>query len=213
MARPKGIPAWNKLPPEEARRRDLERKRNYYQRNKEAHAERSRAWALKNSEKVKADHARYYQENKEVLSQKNKEYQKKNWDWLLPKKNELKNKSRANNPEYRLILNMRERIRFAVKTAKGFKKQRTRELLGCSAQFLIGYLEAKFEIGMSWENYGEWHIDHIIPCAAFDLKNLQAQEECFHYTNLQPLWKEDNLKKLDRLPDGSFGRNNKLEVI
>lgn len=48
---------------------------------------------------------------------------------------------------------------------------------------------------MSWENYGEWHIDHIKPCSSFDLSDPKQQKECFNYTNLQPLWAIDNLKK------------------
>ena len=48
---------------------------------------------------------------------------------------------------------------------------------------------------MSWDNQGEWHIDHIIPCASFDLTNEEEQEKCFHYTNLQPLWAIDNMVK------------------
>ena len=55
---------------------------------------------------------------------------------------------------------------------------------------------------MSWDNYGDWHIDHIIPCAAFDLTDIEQQKKCFNYKNLQPLWAEENLKKLDFLPDG-----------
>ena len=65
------------------------------------------------------------------------------------------------------------------------------------------YLEKQFTKGMSWDNYGNpngdhtscWHIDHIKPCASFDLTQEDQQKECFHYTNLQPLWAIDNLKK------------------
>jgi hypothetical protein len=55
---------------------------------------------------------------------------------------------------------------------------------------------------MSWGNYGlhGWHVDHIIPCASFDLTDPEQQRQCFHYTNLQPLWAEDNLRKSDKLP-------------
>ena len=72
-------------------------------------------------------------------------------------------------------------------------------LLGCSAEQLRTHLEEKFTDGMSWDNYGYrgWHIDHIRPCASFDLTDPQQQLECFHYTNLQPLWAEDNFKKGD----------------
>jgi hypothetical protein len=63
------------------------------------------------------------------------------------------------------------------------------ELLGCTIDFLKEYLEARFLPTMTWENYGTlWHIDHIIPCASFDLRDLEQQKACFHYTNLQPLF-------------------------
>ncbi len=59
------------------------------------------------------------------------------------------------------------------------------------------HLEKQFKEGMTWENHGlyGWHIDHIIPCASFDLTDLEQQKKCFHYTNLQPLWAKENLIK------------------
>lgn len=71
------------------------------------------------------------------------------------------------------------------------------EMLGCSVEDLKTKLEAQFQSGMSWDNYGRtgWHIDHIRPCASFDLSDPMQQAECFHYTNLQPLWALDNMKK------------------
>lgn len=75
------------------------------------------------------------------------------------------------------------------------KKESALDYLGCSPRHLRLHLESKFQANMSFENYGEWHIDHIRPCASFDLKNENERKECFHYSNLQPLWKEDNLKK------------------
>jgi hypothetical protein len=72
------------------------------------------------------------------------------------------------------------------------------ELIGCTKDELRTYLEGLFLEGMTWENYGKrggWQIDHIKPCASFDLTNQDQQKECFHYSNLQPLWADDNLKK------------------
>ena len=81
------------------------------------------------------------------------------------------------------------------------KTQHTEELLGCTIEHCKKYLESLFKEGMSWDNYGYrgWHIDHIVPCSAFDLTKVEEQKKCFHYTNLQPLWAKDNLSKGDKL--------------
>ncbi len=72
------------------------------------------------------------------------------------------------------------------------------ELLGCTIDELKRYLEQQFKEGMTWDNYGEWHVDHIKPCASFNFFNENEQKECFHFTNLQPLWAEDDMKKHDK---------------
>lgn len=99
------------------------------------------------------------------------------------------------DPVFKLERNLRNRLYHALKNQKEDKKYRTKQLTGCELPFLKGYLEAKFTEGMSWENHGEWHIDHIKPCCSFDLKDEEEQKKCFHYTNLQPLWAKDNLSK------------------
>jgi hypothetical protein len=80
------------------------------------------------------------------------------------------------------------RIASALKAKNLKKNNRTEYIIGCSIEFLKGYLASKFTNNMSWDNYGEWHIDHIIPCNLFELKNEREQLKCFHYTNLRPLW-------------------------
>lgn len=90
---------------------------------------------------------------------------------------------------------MKSRLGNAIKRKNATKSKSTLELPGCELSFLKGYLESKFEAGMNWENHGEWHIDHIKPCNSFNLVDIEEQKKCFHYTNLQPLWKLDNLSK------------------
>jgi hypothetical protein len=100
---------------------------------------------------------------------------------------------RQTNPSFKLASNLRSRVWSAL---KGINKNSTiMELLGCSIEELWIHLESKFQEGMSRENYGKWHIDHIRPCCKFDLTDPNQQTLCFHYTNLQPLWATDNLKK------------------
>ena len=99
----------------------------------------------------------------------------------------------------RLSNSLRSRIRNTILN----KNESSSNLTGCSIDFLIGWLEAKFVDDMSWDNYGSidhdttrgWHIDHIKPCSSFDLSSEEEQRKCFHYTNLQPLWGMDNMIK------------------
>jgi Prasinovirus endonuclease VII len=111
----------------------------------------------------------------------------------------LKKKYRAANPLINLKDQLRRRVLGALARAKAGKAGRTFELIGCTPQFLKEYLESKFKQGMSWANRKLWHIDHAIPCAAFDLTDPQQQRACFNYKNLQPLWAMENLRKGERL--------------
>jgi hypothetical protein len=99
------------------------------------------------------------------------------------------------DPNFKLLKTLRSRLGSAIKRQNSNKNNTTIELLGCSVSFLKGFLEAKFKEGMTWENHGEWHIDHIKPCASFNLLDEEEQKKCFHYTNLQPLWASENLNK------------------
>lgn len=101
------------------------------------------------------------------------------------------------NINFRIICNLRGRIYHAVKYSS--KSQKTITLLGCNLDELKIHLEKQFKEGMTWDNYGKngWHIDHIIPCAVFDMSDPIEQKQCFHYSNLQPLWAKDNIIKSD----------------
>ena len=95
---------------------------------------------------------------------------------------------------------MRARVYKAMKGVK--KSQKTMDLIGCDSDHLRIYIASLFKPGMSWDNHGrgegKWNIDHIKPCAKFNLIDTEQQKACFHYTNLQPMWHTDNMKKRDR---------------
>ena len=99
-------------------------------------------------------------------------------------------------PHNRIAHSLRGRLRKALK--HGIKISTTETLLGCSFEHVKSYLESKFQPEMTWENYGRWHIDHIIPCSFFDLTDSNQQKMCFNYRNLQPMWKLDNISKCNR---------------
>lgn len=146
--------------------------------------------------KVQLEKLKKYREiNKDRLYQyahnwriKNKEHNKiyKNW-------------KRQNDIYFKLIENLRARIGRAIRYNKTKKSKNTIKLIGCNLIILKNHLEKQFKPGMTWNNYGKWHIDHIIPCSKFDLTKKEEQKKCFHYTNLQPLWAIDNFRKGNKI--------------
>lgn len=106
---------------------------------------------------------------------------------------------RRARPYEKLATTIRTRIRGLLKL--GYKSANTERLLGCTVKELQVHIETQFLPGMTWENYGfyGWHVDHIIPLASFDLLKESEQKKAFHFTNLQPLWAKDNLKKHSKM--------------
>jgi len=134
-----------------------------------------------------------FEENKEKYHLMNKKW--RNTPEGKEYKREAGRNSYKNNTNERIRHNIRQRVKSALRAKNSRKCNKLYDLMGCDIKYLKSYLESLFKEGMSWENYGEWHIDHITPCASFDLTILDNQKKCFHYTNLQPLWAFDNLSK------------------
>jgi hypothetical protein len=109
------------------------------------------------------------------------------------KKKIYENKKYHEDINYRLAKILRSRLRELV--TSDFKSDSALKLVGCSIEYLKFHLESQFEDEMSWDNYGEWHIDHVRPCISYDLDDEEQQSICFSYKNLQPLWGPDNISK------------------
>lgn len=126
---------------------------------------------------------------------------RRNWRLKNLRKINIGVKQRCiDNPSYRLSQRLQRRVRGALKGI-ALKVGSTIGLTGCNIQFLRAYLEARFSGGMDWSNYGKmWEIDHIIPCAAFDLTRPDNQRACFSYTNLRPLLRSENRRKHSKMP-------------
>lgn len=162
---------------------------------KEAHRQRKLAWAkanpkkiaaiakrcrLKNPTKLKAEKAAFYQRHKKkIIAGQMEQY--------------------YSNARFRVEMLLRGRVNTAIRLQGARKSARTMELVGCSIEDLMKHIESNFRDGMSWDNRHTWHIDHIRPCASFDLMNPEEQKKCFHFSNLQPLTATENMEKKARL--------------
>lgn len=148
-------------------------------------------------EKNKLRSKKYSEDNRERLIEYRKEYYHTNKEILRKKNDEYKTKRLKEDGFYRMKKNLRDRIRtFLICEAKS---TRTKTIVGLDSESFKNYIENKFSEGMNWDNYGLWHLDHIKPlCLA---KDYQEALILNHYTNLQPLWAEDNLIKNKKYND------------
>jgi hypothetical protein len=158
--------------------------KNYYQNHLENKEKQ------KNRRETNPDYMKKYREiNNEKIKLKKKKYDDKNKE----KRNEYVKNKYNTDILFRLKINLSSRLRKYTLLNNITKKNNTFEIIGCSPEFLKEHIENQFIYGMNWDNRSEWHIDHIIP-----LSSANTEEEVYklcHYTNLQPLWAEDNLKK------------------
>ena len=153
--------------------------------------ERKKALDLKNKDHINAMRRkrRHTEEGAKRLAAENKRFREKHKTKI---KQYFINRRRIDF-NFKLLTTLRGRIGQALKGRN--KSASTINLLGCTIEELWTHLENQFTEGMTRQNHGKWHVDHIIPCANFDLTDPEQQKKCFHYTNLQPLWALDNLKK------------------
>ncbi len=142
----------------------------------------------------------FYYKNRINEIQRQVNYQKNNID-NVNKKRRIRHKERYENDLlYKIKFNFRNRVKLFLKSKNfNIKTNNTFNIVGCSPEDLKKHIESKFTEGMTWENFKHdgWHIDHIIP-----LSSSKTEEDVLrlcHYTNLQPLWCEENYKKSNRI--------------
>ncbi len=154
--------------------REKKRMKKWREANREYHIAQVKAWREENPNRVKE-----YERNR-------------------PSRAEWYRKKRREDLNYRIAGSLRSRLRAAIRAqlAGGSpKKGSAIKNLGCSMDEFVQYLEGLFQQGMSWDNYGDWHIDHVLPLSGFDLSDSEQVKKACYYTNLQPLWAEDNIRK------------------
>ena len=147
-----------------------------------------------NPDGVLAARRAYYVKNKARCDAKSQKWQRENSKRVQQWVAAWRKRAVVKDPTIRLIANMRTRMYAAL--LRQAKSTNTFKLLGCSGrQEYRQILSSRFSDGMSWSNYGKWTVDHVIPCRAFTLRDALQQQICFHHSNLQPMWKLENMAK------------------
>ncbi len=171
----------------------------YYENNKEKMCKKSQLYYKKNKSQ-KAEYDKIYAEkNKVRIAELSKIYRKNNKKDLNIKRRLYEKNRTLNEPLYKLTNNIRTRISISITRQNYTKRSKTYQILGCSFEEFKQHLERQFTEGMNWENQGEWHLDHIYPVSL--AKDEEELIRLNHYTNFQPLWAIDNLKKGNKITE------------
>lgn len=172
---------------------------DYYEANKEHFKETSKLWRLENKQKRSEYDKQYRLKNRKLKNEINKRYRMNNKERVLLSNKIYSTNRKRTDVQYRLACSLRSRlgnaIRNKTKTGSAVKD------LGCSIAELKTYLEKQFKDGMSWNNWGckGWHIDHKLPLTYFDLTDRKQFLSAVHFSNLQPLWAMENIRKGNRI--------------
>ena len=173
--------------------------KEYNARHKEERSSYSKQYRMKNRERLLQYERAQYQDKKSEKQAYGRVYRKiylaKAADKVRELAKQAARRRRQTDPMFRLVANLRRRLN---RLLKGSKSKKTLELTGCDSKFLKEYLEARFLPGMTWENYGKWHIDHIIPLSRVNLFDTNELHMVCNYKNLQPMWGSDNIRKSNK---------------
>lgn len=175
-------------------KQDPERYKKFQIRQSESKKDRR----LKNLELHRARDRKYHSKRKDRKSVTNKEWRSKNKEKMREYNKNWFRERFKKDPSFKIAWAVRIRVVKVLKRLNTSKSNSTLNLIGCSREDLLNHLSSKFSEGMTIENHGLWHIDHIRPLSSFDLTDHEEQKKAFHYTNLQPLWAIDNIKKSDK---------------
>src|SRR3990167_2971030 len=146
-----------------------------------SHREQVKKWYAEHPEEGRKRSSQNYWKHREQRLKHAKEYRKRCKDKIL---------EADKKPQRRIGRNLRSRIINALVRQDSVKSKRIRELIGTTIPELQKYLERQFKEGMTWENYGKWHVDHIFPLSSFDLTKPNKKKKAFLYPNAQPPWEK-----------------------
>jgi hypothetical protein len=155
----------------------------------------------KHKEKKSEYHKNWSEKNREHLIEYHKKWRTDNIDkWRKTKRVYEKNR-KASDPLYKLISNFRTAIYQVLKESNVEKNRHYFDILQYTPEELIIHLESQFKDTMTWDNYGEWHVDHKLPITSFNIEEMGDKEfmKCWDLENLQPMWGDENIRKSNKI--------------
>jgi len=154
-----------------------------------------------NKEKISEYYSNWREDKKEHLKEYQKKWREENRDKLRKTKRDYERNRKARDPLYKLISNFRTAIYQVLKESNVEKNKHYFDILQYTPEQLITHLELKFKDTMTWDNYGEWHVDHKLPITHFNIQEMGDSEfmKCWSLDNLQPMWGDENIKKSNKL--------------
>ena len=197
------------------KRKDYQREyQRIYKKQNKVKLQKYRRKYRKNNPEIRK---KWRKENRDEIKERKKiymkEYQKKNKDKIKKYKKEYVKERLKTDHVFKLIMYSRNRVLGALKAQNAAKNQRTMEYINCSIAHLYNHIECQFgDSGMDWDNMGRedgeggrgWEVDHRRPCESFDLNDEEQKYMCFHWTNLQPMWGQENSEKSDNYDPKTF---------
>ncbi len=187
--------------------KDLPETRARQKASAERHKEARKEYRNRSRDKINETRRKHYQENRKIIllrmkahreenldhvNKRRRANRQRNLDTMRAKESIRQKERRARDLQYRMKGNLRTRINHAMEN----RSESSQDLLGCSMDHYIRHLTSQLKPDMTWENYGSyWEVDHVKPCATFDLTDPVQQKACFHWSNTQPLTKSDNCRK------------------
>jgi hypothetical protein len=175
---------------------NIEKFKTYRENNKEKIKRESKIYREGNKLYFKEKWQEYYEKNKKSLNENGKKWKEINKVSVLEYRKKYTKERMESDLQFKLIVNHRKRVSAIFKELRISKKKPSKDILGVEIVLVINHIENQFQQGMSWENYGEWHIDHIIPLSSAN--NSNELEALFYYKNTKPMWEKENLMKANK---------------
>ena len=162
-----------------------------------------------NKQKISEYYSEWREDKKEHLKEYQKKWREKNIDKIRKVKRDYERNRKHNDPTYKLIANFRTAIWTVLKENNMDKYGHYFDILRYSPDELVVHLENQFTEGMTWDNYGEWHVDHRLPITSFKFQEVGDNEfmRCWELNNLQPMWGDENISKSNKVLESIYNND------